>query len=668
MIIPGISPGRFFFITLFFLSFSTWCWAPPPAGAMDNDDCISCHGEETPVVDYLLFEETVHGDLDCTDCHEDIFDIPHEGEIEVVVCANCHDEEGELYDEGVHGIGLSEDVGDVPVCQTCHGQHNIFPPSDPRSQIYPLNVVEICGMCHSDELVAEEHSISVPDPYQKYLTSSHGKGLIQSGLLVSAVCNDCHGSHKILPQTDPDSKIHRDNIIATCGECHAGIQMQFEESVHGLLLKAGTDGGPTCTTCHSSHNISRVTEDEWKLHIIEDCGHCHEELIEAYRETYHGQVTALGYSKPARCSDCHGSHDILSPEDPESTLSPANLVQTCQKCHPKANDKFALYYAHADHNDPDNYPFLFFTYWGMVSLLFMTFSFFGVHTLLWLIRSLKEKHRRPPIRITDEPMYMRFGLYERSLHFMVIISFLTLVLTGMPLKFSETGWAQFLAPYLGGFETAGFFHRLAAVITFGYLFLHLAKILRRFVRGEKGLFWGPDSMVPNLKDAADLTGHMKWFLGLGERPKFDRYTYWEKFDYWAVFWGVTMIGVSGLFLWFPTFFSKLFPGWAFNIAQIIHSDEALLAAGFIFFIHFFNCHLRPEKFPMDYVIFTGRMSLEELEHERPEEYARMKESGELERRLAEPAQEWQYNASRIFGFTAVAIGLSVLFILIMTMF
>jgi cytochrome b subunit of formate dehydrogenase len=376
-------------------------------------------------------------------------------------------------------------------------------------------------------------------------------------------------------------------------------------------------------------------------------------------------VTALGYSKPARCSDCHGSHNILSPSDPNSTLSEANIVGTCQKCHESANEKFTRYLAHGDHNDRAKYPFLFYTYWGMVSLLFFTFAFFGLHTLLWLLKSLKEKQRRPPTRITKEKMYWRFDLYDRATHFLIIVSFLTLALTGLPLKFSYTPWAQFLAKYLGGFETAGFFHRFMGIVTFGYGFMHLGRVFLKAIRGEKGLFFGPDSMVPNLKDLEDMIGQIKWFLGLGERPKFDRWTYWEKFDYWAVFWGVSMIGVSGLFLWMPTFFAKIFPGWAFNIAMIIHSDEALLATGFIFTIHFFNSHLRPEKFPMDFVIFTGRIELEELKHERPAEYERMVEEGRLEEKLGDPVLPWQYSASKVVGTIALMIGLGLLlFILV----
>jgi cytochrome b subunit of formate dehydrogenase len=345
-----------------------------------------------------------------------------------------------------------------------------------------------------------------------------------------------------------------------------------------------------------------------------------------------------------------------------------NKVKTCQKCHPTANENFTKYYPHGDHKDRDKYPILFYVYYGMTGLLIGTFAFFGLHTLLWLIRSLKEKHEAPPLRITEEKMVWRFPLFERTLHFLVIVSFLTLALTGLPLKFSYTEWAKTLASFLGGFQTAGYLHRLMGVVTFLYFALHLGSLLRRVLKGEQGLFWGPGSMVPQLKDGEDMIGQIKWFFGLGPRPKFDRYTYWEKFDYWAVFWGVGMIGVSGLVLWFPAVAAKLLPGWAFNVAMIIHSDEAILATGFIFSIHFFNSHLRPEKFPMDFVIFTGRVHVDELKHERPLEYERLVASGELEKQMGMHVLPWQYKAAKIFGTTALVIGLLLLLCMISVWF
>ena len=163
-------------------------------------------------------------------------------------------------------------------------------------------------------------------------------------------------------------------------------------------------------------------------------------------------------------------------------------------------------------------------------------------------------------------------------------------------------------------------------------------------------------MMFGRKDLTDLIGSIKWFLGVGKRPHYGRWTYWEKFDYFAVFWGIAVIGSTGLLLWFPAFFAWFLPGWLVNVATIVHSDEALLATGFIFTIHFFNTHLRPEKFPMDLVIFTGRMTVEELKHDKPEEYEELVASGELEKNLVVPYQPIVIRTIRAFAWPALALG------------
>ncbi|MEK7385706.1 MAG: hypothetical protein AABZ83_04630 [candidate division NC10 bacterium] len=262
--------------------------------------------------------------------------------------------------------------------------------------------------------------------------------------------------------------------------------------------------------------------------------------------------------------------------------------------------------------------------------------------------------------------YFRFNLYHRILHGMVIVSFLGLALTGLPLKYAHTGWGAWLSHALGGPFTTGYLHRFFAIITFLYFALHLGYVARLIVRRQPGVFWGPDSMVPQPRDAVQLFRHVRYFLGLGPRPRFGRWAYWEKFDYWAVFWGVAIIGGSGLLLWFPTFFARALPGWIFNVAIIVHSDEALLAVGFIFTVHFFNSHLRPEKFPMDPVIFTGRVSEEEFRHEHPVEYERLEREGRLERIAADPPPRWMRNFSRVVGFSSVAIGVVLIGLIIAT--
>jgi cytochrome b subunit of formate dehydrogenase len=176
------------------------------------------------------------------------------------------------------------------------------------------------------------------------------------------------------------------------------------------------------------------------------------------------------------------------------------------------------------------------------------------------------------------------------------------------------------------------------------------------VRRKRGFFWGPRSMMPQPRDILDLLLMVRYFLYLGPRPKFDHFTYWEKFDYLAVFWGVAIIGVSGLVLWQPTIATTWLPGWALNAAYVIHSDEALLATGFIFLFHFFHTHLRPEAFPMDTVIFTGRMPLETFKHERPLEYERLVKEGRFDEFLVPPPTPEEFRRAYVFGFAALTIG------------
>ncbi|MGA2277070.1 MAG: hypothetical protein ABSG00_05665 [Terracidiphilus sp.] len=257
--------------------------------------------------------------------------------------------------------------------------------------------------------------------------------------------------------------------------------------------------------------------------------------------------------------------------------------------------------------------------------------------------------------------FMRFTREQRYLHAALFSSFLGLAATGLPLRFSESIWARGLAKAVGGFGAILFFHKFCALVLTVAFLIHVKEIVTRgIVHREKGIFWGPASMVANWKDVKDLFGHLRWFVGLGPRPQFDRYAYWEKFDYWAVFWGMIVIGFSGYAMWFAPFFAHFLPGWALNAVLVIHSEEGLLAILFIFSIHFVNTHLRPDSFPMDLVIFTGVESEEEFKHKRPEEYARLKAQGKLETRLAEPPGIWQINFSRVVGYSAILIGLVLL--------
>jgi cytochrome b subunit of formate dehydrogenase len=644
---------------------------------MADKDCLSCHGKPEIVAskdgrslftDAALVAGSIHAKVSCAQCHSQV-DASHERPCETITtkvsCSACHAEVGEQYAASVHGTLQAKGDNNAPNCVECHGTHGVLGPKNAQSPIFPTNIPDLCSRCHREgKQAAVRYQGKERDIIDRYRESIHGKGLLKSGLTVTATCTDCHGGHGELPASDPRSTVHRDNIVDTCAQCHHGIHDQFENSIHSprVAKKAGRGDLPVCSDCHTAHSITRADEDAFQLETMEHCGKCHEEIAETYFDTYHGKVSRLGYTKTAKCYDCHGAHDVLPASDPKSHLSRDNVVATCQKCHPQATRRFAGYLTHATHHDPKKYPWLFYTFWAMTGLLVVTFSVSGMHTILWLPRTIemRRRHRKDLAALPKGGMqYVRFSRFHRLSHVVMIVSFMSLALTGLTLKFSYTAWAVVMARFFGGFESAGYIHRLAAVFMFALFVAHLVDlgVYKRPKYGSwRNLIFGPDSLMFNKRDGREFAQSIRWFLGLGERPQYGRWTYWEKFDYFAVFWGICVIGATGLMLWLPELFTRILPGWFINVATIVHSDEALLAAGFIFTIHFFNTHLRPEKFPMDTVIFTGRMDVEELKIDKPEEYERLKASGELERSLIEPLPDVVVKVIRIFAWTALAIG------------
>ena len=265
-------------------------------------------------------------------------------------------------------------------------------------------------------------------------------------------------------------------------------------------------------------------------------------------------------------------------------------------------------------------------------------------------------------RAADDPrpFVRRFSRFDRVSHVALMVSFLGLAASGMPLLFSSEPWARAMSRFWGGFETAGLVHRGLALLLIAVFSAHIGKLAYRFLaERDRSMLWGPTSMVPQPRDLTEIVQHFKYFVGKGPRPAFDHFTYWEKFDYWAVFWGMFIIGGSGMLLWFPTFFAQFVPGWLFNIAMLVHGEEALLAVGFIFTVHFFNGHLRPEKFPMDLVIFTGLYPRHELHEERAGELRRLSDRGDLSAVMVPAPKRWVRVVGALIGTTAVLLGLSI---------
>nr|WP_320049744.1 cytochrome c3 family protein [uncultured Desulfuromonas sp.] len=581
----------------------------------DMETCLECHEDVVTANDFMA---SVHGqqEFECLDCHQiaDLTAHVDEGVLPGPVdCASCHDSIAEEHAGSVHA---ANDVG----CADCHNPIHTLAASSGGKQ----SIVNGCSNCHEMEGYAE---------------STHGKAIAE-GNEDGASCADCHNLHAITGLSTCDVKTAR---------------------------SFGTDA---CITCHGDEEMMERNE-------------VYTGAVHTYLDSYHGKSYRLGYPElTATCADCHGSHDIYPEENPAASINIENRADTCGKCHEGSTRLFSHFYAHGDHSDFDNYPVLAVTFWAMTCLLVGTFSVFWLHSILWMIRGIadnKEKKAalaagKAHIEIPDgHRVYKRFQNYHIFMHLLVIISFLILSLTGLPLKFSSQHWAQVMMDFYGGTANAAFGHRIGACITFVYFGMAIVLSINfLFIRKDIPGMWlqrlfGPDSLMPNFRDIKDVTGMVRWFLWKGPKPTFERWNYWEKFDFIAVFWGMFAIGGSGLMLWFPTFFGMFLPGWVFNVATIVHSDEALLATGFIFSVHFFNTHLRPEKFPMDFVIFNGEMHKEEFIEERGDQWKRYEDLGITEQFFKEKPSSPLYGMIlRIFGFTAVAIGVVLLVLMIVS--
>jgi cytochrome b subunit of formate dehydrogenase len=628
--------------------------AAAPAASLDNATCLSCHESRKPKLEVKDAEgkphalqgipsekygQSVHALMQCVTCHTDIKDNAEKGNVHAkntaeplkkVDCANCHMELWELTQK--HGRAADR----------------------PRLGVVANNI-------------------------EAYRKSFHARPSAEDKNKPNAECNDCHNVHSfnVPARNTPEYTQWRLSIPNLCGTCHAEQLDAYKGSVHGqenaknMLAQAAV-----CSDCHTAHAIGNTSGDPFKLTVTSNCGGCHEEQFKTYKDTFHGRITTLGYAYTAKCFDCHGSHEIKRVDDKESKVFPANRIETCEPCHnpkkgrAKVSSGFASFQPHGSAHNFTRYPQMWVAFQMMTGLLVGTFAFFWLHTALWFYREYKERKARagqPHIRLDEVPSALqtkhvqRFSAIWRAAHLIFAVSLMILTLTGMPLFYPDVPWAPAIMKILGGPHTAGLIHRVAAVVFAGVFFWHLLYILYRVGRNIRTFeVFGPDSLVPNLQDGKDMLAMFKWFFGQGPRPKFDRWTYWEKFDYWAPFWGVTIIGMSGLIMWLPGFFGSFLPGWIFNVAAIFHGEEAFLAVVFLFTVHFFNNHFRPDKFPVEVVMFTGTMSLEEFKTDHGVEYQRLLDRGELQDRLVEPPSALKVKASKALAFTLIAVGLTLL--------
>ncbi|MDH3288754.1 MAG: cytochrome c3 family protein [Betaproteobacteria bacterium] len=610
-----------------------------------NEICLGCHGNEgfaMPGPDGQVrplhvapnkFGNSVHGKRLCVECHKDITEIPHrKGTGHKVSCVQCHQDLWAAAQK-----------------------------KNSTEQFAKLGVV-----------VRQIDS---------YMHSVHARPSRADQSRTNATCYNCHDAHYVYPVGSTIRAEWRMDIPNVCGKCHVKQRNEYVTSVHGdeVLWKRNAKAA-ICSDCHTTHDIDNSNEDSMKLVITKNCGNCHQENLASYTGTYHGQVNTLGFAYTAKCYNCHGSHTIQRAADPDSKVHPDNRLKTCQQCHADATQGFVTFMPHANTHDRERYPTMWIASKFMIGLLIGVFAFFWTHSLLWFYREHKERQeflrdhkdrreskREPHVALAGLPQlegkqFGRFGPVWRLGHLCFALSVMLLVLTGMAVLYGETGWAKYIVSALGGPRVAAIVHRASAATMLGIFFIHLVYMAFRVVPKWRPADWfGPNSLVPNLKDLRDSVGMFNWFFGKGPRPQFDRWTYWEKFDYWAVFWGMAIIGGSGMMLAFKGWTASVLPGWVFNVATLVHGEEAILAAVFLFTVHFFNNHFRPDKYPPpDIVMFTGAVSLEEFAREHTLEYKELVETGQLEKHLVDAPSGAMTLGSRILGIVLLAFGLTLL--------
>ncbi len=615
--------------------------AEPEVGNPENDTCLGCHGNEgfaAPGADgqtrrlHVIknkFGKSVHGKRACVECHTDITEIPHkEGVTHKVSCVTCHEA---LWDaaKAENKTKENERLG-VVVQQIDH-----------------------------------------------YMRSIHARPNREDQSRTNATCYNCHAPHYIYAKGSDERAEWRLDVPNVCGKCHAKEREQYATSVHGkAVLNDKNPVAAICSDCHTTHDVGDPSKDSTKLAITKNCGGCHAESLKSYSETYHGQVNTLGYAHTAKCFDCHGSHTIQRVEDPKSSVHPDNRLKTCQKCHEGATKGFTTFEPHGTTHDFARFPFIWIASKFMLQLLAGTFAFFWTHTALWFYREYKERNAHKSRRHVkaDELLdakfkgkhYQRFPQIWRVAHLTFALSLMILTLTGMSVLYADTTWAPVVMHWLGGPKVAAVIHRTCAVLFAIVIIVQLIYFVVHIAQSRKSFDWfGPNSLVPRLQDVRDFFAMVKWFLALGPKPVFDRWTYWQKFDYWAPLGAVIFIAATGLMMWFPNVTASFLPGWVFNVATILHGEEAMLAVLFLFTVHFFNNHFRPDKFPLDTVMFTGSMRLEDFKREHRVEYNRLLASGELEKYLVDAPSAPMTRGAKILGFTLIAFGLLLLVLVLM---
>ena len=576
-------------------------------------------------VDAGKLKHSVHGGMfACVDCHADVKSLAHDTPPKKIACSECHADALTAYKHSSHAR-LTSAGKPAATCGDCHGSpHEAVAVADAASPVNHANIPSTCGRCHGQKFLMESNGQSA-QPFLSYQDSVHGRA-VENGSQKAAVCTDCHGAHAILPANQQESPIYKFNVPATCGKCHSQIQHAFMASIHGQGLARGNKLVPDCTDCHGIHSIKQHQDPNAPVSAAnvsrDTCARCHEGVrlsqefglpghrVSSYFDSYHGLATQGGSVVAANCSSCHGVHDILPSSDPHSSINRANLEATCGKCHKGVTAKFTLTKVHMQ--DGAAVPGSFSADIGgntvrwvrmiYIPLIVLVIGFMALHNLVIWRRKLADRKKAHTITV------VRMTSNQRWQHLVLLVSFIVLVITGFALKYPESWFAQLLHM---SERLRSIVHRVAGVVLIAAGIYHVFYVAA--AREGRSLL---RDLAPGPRDLRDAVAAMLYYMHLrAEKPKFGRFNYAEKAEYWALVWGTALMGVTGVMLWAKVSVGNLLARWLVDVATAIHFYEAILATLAILVWHFYQVFFDPDVYPMNTAWWDGKMPIEHYREE-----------------------------------------------------
>ncbi len=613
--------------------------------------CLTCHNDAPRKHAFhpnMVRATGTNGtpDISCKTCHgrHDVVSSEVPGSkfskgMQTQTCGKCHADAQHDFLTSAHAKALSENAPGAPTCVTCHSIDIVLAKNRADSAATKIAQEKVCLSCHLDDPNVRARTSPTSKFIASYENSVHGKAL-QEGNARAANCVNCHGSHEMKKGLDPGSRVNKTHIPETCAGCHSQASEEFKESVHGLAAARGNKDAPVCTDCHGEHNILAPSDPESRVAARnisrQVCSPCHSSVklsekyglasdrFKTFSDSYHGLANEAGSIEVANCSSCHRNHDIRRSNDPGSSVNKANLAKTCGSCHPGANERFAIGTVHVA-MDREEEPLLYWVSTVYIVLIVSVVGGMAAHNIPDFIR---KSRRRILIRrgiLTEEHhgrgLYVRMTMSERLQHGSLLVSFITLVITGFMLRYPEAWWVATIRGISDSvFDLRGILHRIASVVLVAAGLYHIYYLL--FTERGKALF---RALMPRWQDITDAVAVLKYNLGLSpHKPSFGRFSYVEKSEYWALVWGTAIMGVTGVILWFDNTFLGLLTKLGWDVARTIHFYEAWLATLAIIVWHFYFVLLNPDIYPMNMAWITGTLSEAEMADEHPLELEKTK--------------------------------------------